>query len=252
MLQRTIVFLALSFASVPTFAADLRVYGPGGPQPAIEEAAREFGRQRGVEITVTGGPTPMWIDRARTDADMIFSGSETMMAEFIATMNGQIQASDAHPLYLRPAAILVRPGNPKSIHGVNDLGRPGVRIVVVNGAGQKGLWEDIAGRTGDIALVRSVGANIALQAESSGAARQTWTTDPSLDVWLTWNIWQIANPKLADLVEIDREHLIYRDAGIAFTARGKDKSIARDFISYLRGPGGSAIFRKWGWLTGQY
>ncbi|MEE9926165.1 MAG: hypothetical protein PBV01_22830 [Brucella anthropi] len=64
MLRRAAMLLALSLSSAPTFAADLRVYGPGGPQPAIEEAAREFGRQRGVEIAVVAGPTPT-LDRPR-------------------------------------------------------------------------------------------------------------------------------------------------------------------------------------------
>lgn len=249
MLRRAAMLLALSLASAPTFAADLRVYGPGGPQPAIEEAAREFGRQRGVEIAVVAGPTPTWIDRARADADLIFTGSETMMADMVVDMNGQLRASDAQPLYLRPSAILVRPGNPKRIRGIADLSSPGLRILVVNGQNQKGLWEDIAGRTGDIGMVRSIRANIALQASGSGVARQAWTDDKTLDVWLTWNIWQVANPKLADLVEIEPEHRIYRDAGIALTTRGRDRTIARDFIAFLQSRDGAAIFRKWGWIA---
>ena len=54
-----------------------------------------------------------------------------------------------HPLFLRPATILVRPGNPGHITGVADLLKPGHRVLVVNGAGQQGLWEDVAGRLGD-------------------------------------------------------------------------------------------------------
>lgn len=249
MCSRLLAILIFISSVAPVFAADLAVYGPGGPAPAIEEAAREFGRQRGVEIAVIAGPTPTWIDRARADADLIFTGSETMMAEMIAEMNGQLQASDAQPLYLRPSAILVRPGNPKGIRGIVDLGSPRLRILVVNGPNQKGLWEDIAGRTGDIGMVRSIRSNIALQPDSSGVARQAWIDDKTLDVWLTWNIWQVANPKLADLVEIEPEHRIYRDAGIAVTTRGRDKTIARDFIAFLQSRDGAAIFRKWGWIA---
>ena len=48
-------------------------------------------------------------------------------------------------LYVRPAGILVRKDNPKKIKSFDDLTRSGVRIVDVNGAGQLGLWEDLAG-----------------------------------------------------------------------------------------------------------
>jgi len=34
---------------------------------------------------------------------------------------------DAYPLYLRPAAILVRPDNPKNIRGLRDLLAPRAR-----------------------------------------------------------------------------------------------------------------------------
>jgi len=36
----------------------LRVYGPGGPLPAMKEAAAAFSRLHGVPVEVVGGPTP--------------------------------------------------------------------------------------------------------------------------------------------------------------------------------------------------
>ena len=88
MLRRDLALVALSLAIAGTASAatgeTLRVYGPGGPLPAMREAAEVFGRTRGVDVQVTGGPTGSWIERAKGDADMIFSGSETMMTDFIA------------------------------------------------------------------------------------------------------------------------------------------------------------------------
>ena len=34
----------------------LHVYGPGGPLPAIKEAADAFGKEKHIRIIVTGGP----------------------------------------------------------------------------------------------------------------------------------------------------------------------------------------------------
>ena len=41
----------------------LRVFGPGGPAPAMREAAKAFGEMKGIDVEVTAGPTPAWKDR---------------------------------------------------------------------------------------------------------------------------------------------------------------------------------------------
>lgn len=229
-------------------AETLHAYGPGGPFPAMKQAAAAFEHAHGVTVDVTAGPTPQWIGRAKADADVIFSGSEVMMSDFIAAMP-EIDAKTVQPLYLRSAAILVRPGNPGHIAGIADLLKPGHHILVVNGAGQQGLWEDVAGRMGSIDSVRAFRSNIAVVAKNSAEARKAWMEDRSLDAWLIWTIWQKANPTLADQVAIEPNYAIYRDTGVALTTRGESQPMAREFISFLQSPAGAAIFAKWGWLT---
>jgi accessory colonization factor AcfC len=90
-----------------------------------------------------------------------------MISDFQVTLQGSLDPSTIVPLYLRKAAILVRPGNPSHIRGLEDLLQTGHRILVVNGAGQKGLWEDVVGRRGDIASVTQFRANIATVALNS-------------------------------------------------------------------------------------
>ena len=223
------------------------VYGPGGPLPAIKEAAAVFGRLNGVEVQVTGGPTPQWIEAARRRADVIYSGSENMMTDFVGAMQGQLVESTIEPLYLRPAAILVRRGNPKKITGFRDLLKPGMRVMVVSGAGQVGMWEDIAGRTGRIETVRAFRRNIAVFAPNSGEAKRTWQSRSDVDAWLIWSIWWVANRDLADMVAVERDLVVYRDAGVALTTRGRGRPLARRFIEFLRSPQGARIFARWGW-----
>nr|HAQ94611.1 ABC transporter substrate-binding protein [Afipia sp.] len=121
--------------------------------------------------------------------------------------------------------------------------------LVVNGAGQQGLWEDMAGRTGEIAKVKALRAKIVAFAPNSAAARQTWTERPDIDAWIIWTIWQVSNPSLADLVEVEPEYRIYRDTGVGLTRRGQGNPAAKEFVAYLRSPEGAAIFRKWGWIA---
>lgn len=228
----------------------LHVYGPGGPLPAMKDAATQFKKDTGIAVEVTGGATPEWIEQAKQNADLIFSGSETMMTDLIKAMGGRVDSADAVPLYLRPSTILVRPGNPKSIRGFKDLLTPGRRVMVVNGAGQNGLWEDMAGRLGDIRSVRTLRSNIKVFAGNSAEAKKAWVDDPTLEAWIIWNIWQVSNPSLADVVEVEPEYRIYRDTGIVLTSTGKAKPEAKAFAQYLASPQGAAIFAKWGWMSG--
>jgi accessory colonization factor AcfC len=245
----------LSAAPAPPTAAQsvagntpvLHVYGPGGPLPAMKEAAAKFGREHHLQVAVTGGPTSKWLPGAKQNADLIYSGSEDMMAGYVTSLQGVLDPSTIVPLYLRESAILVRPGNPGHISGLDDLLKPGHHILVVNGAGQSGLWEDVAGREGDIGSVSKFRANIAVFAPNSGVARTDWIHDKTLDAWLIWNIWQKSNPSLAEVIRIDDRHRIYRDYGIGLTFRGESSADARTFIQFLQSPEGAQILEKWGW-----
>lgn len=249
-LSRPLLAILLVFVlTVPANADPLYVYGPGGPAPAIKDAAKAFSKKTGREVQIVAGPTSEWLERAKANADVIYSGSETMMSDFVAAMGGRIAASEAQPLYLRASAILVRKGNPKKIRGLEDLFRPGHRVLVVNGAGQNGLWEDMAGRTGEIAKVRALRKNIASYARNSGEARQAWISDPSLDAWIIWTIWQVSNPDLADVIPVEERYRIFRDAGAVVTRDGKRDKDAGKFIDFLRSSEGAMIFKRWGWIT---
>jgi len=115
--RRLVPALLLLLAAPPALAqVTLRAYGPGGPAPAMKEAAAAFGKARGATVEITAGPTDTWIARAREDADVIFSGAEYMMTDFVkqladttgggAPPRGRIDEATIEPLYLRPAAIL--------------------------------------------------------------------------------------------------------------------------------------------------
>jgi len=247
----TISFQTSVTAQEPTqTGVVLRAYGPGGPAPAMREAAKVFGERKGMKVEITAGPTPVWKDRAMKDADLIFSGSEYMMTDFAQKdLPALIDRSTIRTLYLRPSAILVRPGNPKGIKGIKDLAKTGVRILVVQGAGQVGMWEDVAGRTGNVKRVDGVRRNIGAYAPNSAEAKKLWANDPTYDVWLIWTIWQKESPASADLINTEPENTIYRSCGIAITNHSERKALGKEFADFLQSPAGQAIFVKWGWIA---
>jgi accessory colonization factor AcfC len=241
---------AIALLAGPAHAEEvLFAYGPGGPAPAVKEAAEAFSKAHGVKLEVVAGPTDKWVGKAREDADVIFSGAEYMMTDFVKAMEGRIDEGTIVSLYLRPSAILVRPGNPRGIRDLPDLAKPGHKVLVVQGAGQTGMWEDMAGKQGDIGLVRALRHNIVLHAANSALAKQAWMDQPEIDAWIIYNIWQVANPKLADLVPVSQEYVVYRSAGAALTKKGKARPVAAQFVEFLQSSEGAAIFRKWGWLA---
>jgi accessory colonization factor AcfC len=227
--------------------APVRVYGPGGPAPAMKEAAAAFQASTGIVVEVTAGPTSDWVAAAKSDADLIFSGAEHMMTDFIRALEPQLLPNSVSPLYVRPSAILVRRGNPQRIQGLRDLLKPGRRVIVVNGAGQVGLWEDLVGQLGDVRAVRALRQNIAHFASSSAEAQALWNSRPEVDAWIVWNVWSSKGRTPAEVVPVERDLRIYRDTGIAFTRRGTRSESAR-FAAFLSSDKARAIFASHGWV----
>ena len=59
----------------------------------------------------------------------------------------------------------------------------------------------------------------------------------------------IANPDLADAVEVEETYRIYRDTGAVVTEAGRQDPDARAFLDFLKSEEGAAIFGRWGWRT---
>src|SRR3546814_15758469 len=104
--------LVAAMFSVSAQASTVRAYGPGGPAPAMKEAAAAFKARTGVNVVVTAGPTPQWIDAARGNADVMFSGADNKMTDFGKAKNGAIDEKTVDPTYLRSSNIPVPPSHP--------------------------------------------------------------------------------------------------------------------------------------------
>jgi accessory colonization factor AcfC len=230
-------------------SASLVIYGPSGPSPAVNEAAVVFSARHGVDIDVRSGPIDSWIERAAEDADLIYSSAQFMMSRFLRSEALKLVPESVRPLYIRPSVVLVRPDNPKNIQDFPDLLRPGVRVMVVEGSGQTGLWEDMAGKLGSLETLRTLRKNISYCAPTSDDAMVVWKTRDDIDVWITWNIWHMPLRDRAKLIVVSPEYRIYRQCSIALTARSNANPLASSFMEFLASPEGADIFASWGWLT---
>lgn len=64
----------------------------------MQEAAKVFGAANNVMVNVVAGPTAQWLDKAKQDADVVFSGAENMMSDFAKALPGAFELADAQPL----------------------------------------------------------------------------------------------------------------------------------------------------------
>jgi accessory colonization factor AcfC len=222
----------------------LRVYGPGGPLGPLQECADLFSAANQVKVVVTASPEPQWFSQAQKDADLIFGGADYMLTDFALRQPAILDEKTRVELYVRPAGILVRKGNPKNIKSIADLARPGVRILDVNGAGQIGLWEDVAGKLG---LIPAIQKNIAVSVRNSVQALDQWRADPKLDAWITFESWAYRLSEVADLVRLPEAQKIYRGTPIAIAKTAPNRELAEKFIAFLQTDQAHAVFQKWGW-----
>lgn len=245
------VFLGLASWASATTPEGLKVYGSSGPSPAINDAATAFGARHQVTVEVHSGPVDSWIDRAGADADLVFASAGFMMTRFERTESLHVVPTSVTPLYMRPSVVLVRPDNPHGIRDFPDLLQPGLKVMIVSGSGQTGMWEDMIGRFADIRAVRDLRANIAYYAETSDDAMKVWKQNKEIDAWITWNIWYMPLRDSAKLIPVSADYRMYRHCSIALTERGSQKPLAREFAHFLTSPEGEEIFTSWGWTSPQ-
>lgn len=231
--------------------SQIKLYGPGGPHVPLIEVAKKYKEITGVEVIVNYGPQSTWNEKASQDADILFGASE-QSALAIATDHAQrFDIKQITPLYLRRAIILVRKGNPRAITGLRDLANKEVGIIAPGGAGRSntsgtGVWEDMMGRTQSVDLMQKFRSNIFSFTPNSGTARKMFLEDPGVDAWITWIDWAKSNPDYGDVVEIEKELVVYRDVNVV--AR-KDASVEiLKFVDFLKSDIAWAIFEKYGFI----
>lgn len=227
----------------------VKLYGAGGPHTAFKKVADAFTAKTGIAVEIIAGPERKWSANAQRDADILWGTSEQSMTAFLETYKS-FASETVEPIYVRPSVIAVKKGNPKQIAGVDDLLKEGMRIVVTEGAGVyntsgTGVWEDVVGRTGDLEALRAFRRNIVAYAKGSGASYRAFE-EQGADAWITWPNWPLTHTDVADMVEIDPDHRIWRDVNVSLSPDA-DPEAAR-FLNFLTSEEGAELMKTEGWV----
>jgi accessory colonization factor AcfC len=227
----------------------VRLYGAGGPDTAFKKVAAVFTKETGVNVEVTGGPEPTWSKKAQADADILWGTAEEDMTALLETYKS-FSWDDVTPIYIRPAIIALKKGNPKGIRSFDDLLKPGMKIVVTEGAGVAntsgtGTWEDVAGRLGKLDDVRKLRKNIIGFGKGSGPSFKMFV-DKDADAWITWPDWPITHPDKADYIQLPKNRTIWRDVNVVLAPDADPE--AKQFLDFLNSNRGAAIMKTEGWV----
>lgn len=248
-MRKIISFLGLYAFMVSLVYADINLYGPGGPHTALQDIATKYMQKTGVKVNVNFGPEAKWFENAKKDANILFGASEQSALAIATDFGNDFDSKKIQPLYFREAIILTKKGNPLKIKGLRDLATKNIRIVVNDGAGKSntsgtGVWEDMIGRTKNIANIQGFRKNIVAFAPNSGTAKAIFM-DNKADAWITWADWSKSNPDMGTAVAIEKDLVVYRTFNVV-AREGSNKEV-QDFIDYLSTKEAKAIFAKYGW-----
>jgi accessory colonization factor AcfC len=227
----------------------IKLYGACGPQNALRKVADAWERGKGAKVKIICGPEPSWSKQAQVDADIIWGTSEQSMTAFLQSFPS-FPSKNVVPIYLRPAIIAVKNGNPRRIQKFADLLQPGIHIVVTEGSGiantsGTGTWEDIAGRLGKLEDVKRFRRNIVAFSTGSGASFKAFK-ELDADAWITWPEWAVDNPEVLQAIPISSNRSIWRDLNIALSSSADPQ--ASSFIQYLISDAAQKLMRSYGYV----
>jgi len=209
----------------------------------MEECRKEFERRHKVPIRV------------------IYGGSQCLLAQLAVTYRNALidiyapgeefyakQAQDrGYVTTYKPMAyfipvIMVREGNPKKIHTLKDLTKPGLRIGVgePKACAVGKTTQDLLKKHG---LTQQVGKNVvmhtAMAPELGNAVKLG-----SVDAVINWDAVAAGYEDGAEIIPIPPDQNIIVKSSIGLVKNAREKRMARLFIEFVTGPEGRAIFQK--------
>jgi sulfate/thiosulfate transport system substrate-binding protein len=168
--------------------------------------------------------------------------------------------ADAHHGFVTRSVVVlvVRKGNPKGIHGWDDLVKPGVKVVTPNPLSSGGArWNVLAaygaqlkaGRTHDQALayLEDLFGHVVAQDAAAATSLQTFTAGVG-DVLISYENEAIAaRTKGKDVDWVVPDATILIENPVAVATRSANPQAAKAFVDFLRARPAQEVFAKYGY-----
>jgi molybdate transport system substrate-binding protein len=216
--------------------------------PATKEAAQVFEKETGIHIELHFGGSGFMLSQMILSrrGDLYFPGSPDYMAKAIERK--AVNPDSVREIaYLIPAINVPR-ANPKTVRGLKDLGREGMRLAIANPHSVAiGVYAaEIIDKSG---LREWVKPNIKTYVESFSRLGNLIALN-NLDAVIGWRIFQWWNPDRALTIPLKpREIPRISTASIAISQFPRNPEAAQQFIRFLESDAGRGIFGKWGYIV---
>ena len=244
-----ILFVFFLFWSTPSIAGKrLIVFVGSASMPATREAALAFEKETGIHVELHFGGSGSMLSQLILSrrGDLYFPGSPDYLAKAIEK-RAVVPDSARGIAYLIPAINVPR-SNPRSIEGLDDLAREGVRVGIANPHSVcVGLYAvEILEKS---SLKERIRANIRTYIESCSRTANIVALN-NLDAVIGWRVFEHWNPKRILTVPLKPKE-IPRIAyiPIAVTPFSRNRRDAQRFMRFLESDAGKNSFRKWGYIV---
>ncbi len=241
-------FLFLFLSSPAVYGKTLIAFVGSASMPATKEAALVFEKETGIRVELHFGGSGSMLSRMILSrrGDLYFPGSHDYMAKAIEKK--AVNPDSVREIaYLIPAINVPR-SNPKSIRGLGDLTRKGVRVAIANPHSVcVGLYAvEILEKNG---FKERIKPNIKTYVESCSRTANIVAFN-NVDAVIGWRVFEQWNPKRILTIPLKPDE-IPRIASIpiAISTFSQNPRDSLRYIDFLGSDVGRNIFRKWGYIV---
>lgn len=241
------IVLLVAFLTVLLAKEHLLIFAGSASKPATEEAAKAFEKKTGIHVDIIFGGSGFVLSQMQLtkQGDLYFPGSSDYME--IAKKKGLVDPkSEKIVVYLVPT-INVPKGNPKHIHSLKDLTKPGIKVAIANPQGvcvgayaieileknftpkqKKQFRKNLVGYTGSCA--KTANAVVLQQA----------------DAVIGWRVFHYWNPEKIETIPLKPSEIVRIGyIPIAISKFSRHPKLAQQFIDFLTSQEGQKIFAKY-------
>ncbi len=238
------VFLLLGlWAETPR----LLIFAGSASKPPTQEAARVFTEKTGIPVDLVFGGSGYVLSQMKLTrkGDLYFPGSSDYM-EIAKRQHLVDPKSEKIIVYLVPA-ITVAKGNPKRIHSLEDLTRPGIKVAIANPDGVcLGTYAvEILEKNFTPEQKKAFRKNL-INYTASCAKTATAVSLHQVDAVIGWRVFGHWDPKRIETVPIKASRLVRIGyIPIAVSRFSRHPELAKRFIDFLLSPEGRKIFARY-------
>ena len=229
----------------------LLVYAGAASKPAVEEIVPLFEKKFNTDVEILFGGSGFVLSQMKLSGkgDVYFPGSSDYME--IAKREGLVYPETEKKLVYLVNAINVQKGNPKGIHSIHDLCKPGIRVALANPEGVcLGTYSvELLEKNLDKDEIKQFRTNLLNYTESCDKTAAVIALK-SADAVIGWRVFQYWNPDKIKSIPIEAkaiQRIGYIPAAVSTLSKNKDK--AQHFIDFLCSEEASEIFRKYHYFT---